>query len=383
MILPKFILNVGARDIFFSISRRNKCYTTFVKDSRKQLLPFVKMVHPDIYASESETIQKVNMHCLQSLNELWDCIEFNVMKCLGTKKIDDVSNSRKIVLAQKFKNEYNVSFYRRLFKSQGASEEKVKVEIVHYEAKIVVPKLLLGSTDVQFTEKRFTVCLKLLLQQHGKLYRLADLQDTWTSGSTTSDNDDVTDERIKPGSVPSKQGLYTAIFERLVQRQRFSQASKGSGELNQILSREKRDRDLYSGYYAKGKKEKIIMADQLAIERRIVEVANFLQNNVMVNDSVPAHLQMKAMEHLRMFLLKSGGILNFHVETWQNVFFILVTHNDCKESNKSQSKRNIFKYELKENNFHAVYIPLDFKARALRDFLFEELPNTSIPVDFV
>ena len=179
---------------------------TFV---RKDIIPLIKQLHPDLLSHCSMEIKQQNMSCIQNLNDLWDTLECNIEQY-------NCRQSTSITLQRPFRDKYdltcyltpiiddeggNVKRYARLTKTRkkgdmidanimtvdtvdDSFDDRFKLPLQH-----IVPTCLCKKHIIN--EKLFQKSIESILLQQHELFNLAGLQSPWLFSDDESDADDV------------------------------------------------------------------------------------------------------------------------------------------------------------------------------------------------
>lgn len=286
---------------------------------KKLVLPLIKKIHPDACVNESAEIQKANLICLQTLNELSDklaSVETGVLN-----KTSTVSVLKPLTAA------YALSFY-----CSGESEGPLK----RHAVVLSIPQEFTSAQNVSLQKGR-----KALRNLYVGL--LGVLRTAGVEHSTTID-DESTGVHEKKDDMSAYAGNIN-ISEKTLEDFDFDR--KMFDRVTNIVTTGGNSSSLFTIPDRKNQK----------IPRAVIaSVDKFIYNgNVLVKELSPDE-EIKAISRLREFLVDYSLLLNFHPGSWRKVFFIL-----C-QSRKKFVRRS-------ELGGEYLLIPSNFKHRALLEFL--------------
>jgi hypothetical protein len=131
-----------------------------IEETRKNLLPLIRMIHPDLFVQEATEIQKTNLLSLQNLNELWDGLE------LISAKVIKESASQLININSPLKDVYDVSFFCRTNNVTEINDSNNTIEKMKFV--ISIPKSL--QNNIKINSFSFFNAIELILSQHNQLF---------------------------------------------------------------------------------------------------------------------------------------------------------------------------------------------------------------------
>jgi hypothetical protein len=174
---------------------------------RKDLIPFIKLIHPDHFLSHSPDIQRENMKFLQSLNEMSDCLQSISQK---------YHQSESVEINQPLMKTYLFSFYVKVSSTSAVTtetensgshnngESKEKPEITENDFRkvklfLTTPSAL--STRSHLTQARYKTLVKQFLSQLGQLFELVQLPSPWkkmkgAEGTELDEEGDLSSPRV-------------------------------------------------------------------------------------------------------------------------------------------------------------------------------------------
>jgi hypothetical protein len=150
------------RGIYFQIIRRN------VTTLRKDLISFIKRIHPDHFHHTSSSIKQTNLIFLQSLNELTDSLQLLSQQ---SEKLSSVEVNQPLL-----KN-YIFKFYVKMSSLNEQEAEEKNEELKEVKLLITTPISL--STRARLTKSQYDTALMKLLKQMGELFHSVNLPNPW------------------------------------------------------------------------------------------------------------------------------------------------------------------------------------------------------------
>ena len=405
--------------------------------NRKDLIPLVKFLHPDLLAQYSERVRLQNITCIQNLNDMWDTMETNIEACEryeGNKSFD---------IRAPFRKEYDLTCFLRMPKRSssdgGSSDALYKTTFV-----LKVPETMCKKQTI--TTKNFASGLDIILLQQGKLFDTAGLKNPWlerlAAAAEAAEEERSAAERrdIAPSEVAASkeeeagvlQALTGHMFDRLVlkntkysglraesnrvpsSRSNFSGSSNSSdyermfsGGVGKVrYDRSNASSDLVFGGNRRGGR----VSSRRSETRRYFEdeVDAFLRKgNVMVLP-MPVQDEFAAVQRLRLCLLDYGDVLNFSIDRWHRVVVLLhqeqpLLQQKHQEQQSAASESGVNQtastataavtgkskkyaqvgaaegYTVEQkSNVYILRVPFDFKMRNLLQFAGRNLPAAQI-----
>lgn len=300
---------------------------------RKELIPLIKRLHPDLMAHHSEAVKKLNMNCVQNLNDLWDTLETNVQATIGK----NVMFGLDIKVA--FRTSYDLTCF--LKKSEdGESVENAK-RVKQYPMIVHIPEALCKRQSI--SHKVFMSSIDLILQQQGMLFEAAGLGNPWKKAVVLREvNEMPTVDGQRPVEELSSE-LETKLFERwLIKNSRLSgitsrfDRKKRSNYSRVFSSQHSRNAaTLESGLFGNRRAQEAMFAD---------EVDFYLKAGNVVVAPMAVHEEFAAVKQLRQFFIDYGDVLNFGTGRWHTVYVMLHGYSGAQ---KFQSKARQAKLQLK------------------------------------
>jgi hypothetical protein len=343
---------------------------------RKLAFPFLKLVHPDFFSGESEEVRNVNLVCIQNINEIWDSIE-----CIDNDIKEKSGNV--IYLVAPFRNEYQMMCYVR---NQENSRD-VQLRLVDF--KLMVPDALCRKQQLLKTVAATEV--QLILVQLGQLFQRAGLTDPWlhmsarkgrasrqhvgaSAGTSSSSRGDSTVDDVLFGRY--KSDIDYALFERMLQR---SAHQNGAAEAITLL-------------FTKMSGSRSFQENRKTDKLRVNEIDNYLRNGNLMMLGVPLGSELNVLKRFRLFLLEYGLLVNFSVDTWKDIHFILVQQpphlssktahvvaaalHPPKEETIKEKQQPSYAF-TSEPPVYMLQIPANFKVKQLLEFLRVNIPACS------
>jgi hypothetical protein len=297
---------------------------------KKMLFPLIKKIHPDSCATETPAIQRTNLLCLQTLNEM--------IEKLKTVEREIQTGSSTIDISSPPKSVYALKFYIASDEGKAIAEHNIVMQVPRDFTVVQSISIGIGRKAL----KSLYVSIFAVLRTAGVA---ADLQIPNAEESNEQENNTpeeegshLTDMKVTEQTL-QEYGYDRIMFERMTNMARY-----GSGD---------RFAPLFTMPERKNQKVPRYVKDAVEVYLR--------QGNVLVRHLTPAE-ELPAIERLREFLIDYSLLLNFHPGGWRKVYFIL---------NKKKSK-----YTLKHKaGGDFIIIPANFKHKALLEFIRVNMPK--------
>lgn len=214
--------------------------------TRRELIPLIKLLHPDLLGHCSDEIRQQNMSCIQNLNDMWDTLEANVESVAGKSLVNGLD------IKVPFRSSYDLTCYLKggmAAESTGQSQE-VSGEYDRKEPTMTIQPFIVRIPEdlckrQSVSQKVFTNGVDRVLLQQGLLFVHAGLENPWTKLDTTrtsgkglnDSREDQTKEEVLGGE------LELHLFERWYTKarhqrdvERNSADRKGRSNLSQAFN---------------------------------------------------------------------------------------------------------------------------------------------------
>lgn len=205
---------------------------------RKDIIPLIKQLHPDLLSHCSVEIKQQNMSCIQNLNDLWDTLGSGIDQYNGRQ-------STSITLQKPFRDKYDLTCYLSPISNEDHDGNRSKLGNVRPKKKIdtmgkdhhhdhnrfkmplhhIVPSCLCKKQIIH--EKLFQSSIESILLQQHKLFNLAGLQSPWLFSDEPDDKDHnptgggVMYTLDQGGMKPSKDDNFSAEEIAWIERRMF------------------------------------------------------------------------------------------------------------------------------------------------------------------
>lgn len=397
-----------------------KLATVAVKSSqlselnRKDIIPLFKYLHPDLLMDYSNDIKSANMSCIQNINDLWDTLQinldgFNKKDAIDCSIIKILSQRKLVDIQHPFRESYDLTCYLERYLNTNPNNVRDTKSNVHelHKCIIKIPESLCKKQSISF--EIFQTSIKTILIQHGKLFELAGLTNPWQLYYPNHPHHHTKEQILK------SQTTATATFKSFNKKfmncnhNSSSRISNSSidGDLGELESRlfdkwmiKNNQHSLTNSLNSKNLQSifgnnqitKRTKSDGMLLNTEIIDL--YLKNGKVMITPMDATEEFKAVKHLRSFLIDYADVLNFTLDRWQFVTFILHRHNKNSDNlkqpintNKDQDKDIMnekdlyqskgFKIEQKEKYF-IVTVPHLFKIKIILEFLGKYLPHAKL-----
>ena len=365
-------MRAACKQHFLYLGRVNKRYSHSF--NRKDLIPLIKFLHPDLLAGYSNRVKAQNMSCIQNLNDLWDTIEGNVGS--GRTYTDSLD------ITIPFRAQYDLSCFLKAKTVEGEPDTAPVGALRKTHFVVVTPEELCKKQCL--TKKKFMGNLRSIMQQQGQLFKHAGLDNPWitiAAGTTATDGGgvgkDLDEEEEKNRrrargrgdvkgdslavSAEEMSELDLMIFERLVVKNAAleftastlsrmdrnntkaesssgSRSSKKNSRTGSYLNRLEQEESDYQHLFSssvnrRSKFSQKPLRDRVTfglngahVEYFKNDVETYLKvGNVMVQESnsMSKAEEFTAVQNIRQFLLDFADVLGFTLLKWHRVVILL------------------------------------------------------------
>lgn len=305
----------------------------FFSNSRRNIIPAIKCIHPDKFSLESNEVQSINMRCLQTLNEIWDMIDE-----LENSIHDKDNGPKEIKVLSSWKSSYVLNcFYR------PCSNKNKNMEEIYF--KLRVPNSLLDRKVISIADASNS--LNNLFVQFGIYLTILELDNPW--GKTSSINDQA--------KMPISDNYHESISHL---RQRILEASLkfNMKSLNVGIFSNESDRQ-------KNRPDKKLQHFKNKIR---IDVVTYLRMGNVKLKNIDLHEELDLLLKFQEFLIEFGPYLSFDLKNWRFVFFIIYDENIDVEMKKK------YQVTIIEKNKYIIEVPKSFKTKILLKLLHDQIP---------
>eukprot|EP00128_Syssomonas_multiformis_P008223 Colp12_sorted_trinity150504_noHs@17817 len=358
--------------------------------NRKELIPLIKQIHPDLSAHLADSIRAQNMNCIQNLNDMWDTLESNIDYATGRNQAFGID------VKFPFRSQYDLTCF-----ISPKSETETNVKPVKISYTLNVPDSM--SRKQSITQKQFSQSIQLILNQQGRMFELAGLKNPWEAAMETrsSGSPNPSMQKGKDGSIGFSSELETFIFEKWVAK---NNKHNRIGALDNKHGRS----DYHQMYHRDPKRRsKSASLDNLFGNNRRAQEAFFedeadaflRHGNVVVAD-LSAKDEFLAVKRLRKLLINFGDVLSFSFDRWRAVYIMLYQYggaeryvsgalsctgsaaesagaDDQGSDEAAEGLISVYNggYVLETHgNQYILRVPHDFRTKHLLEFTGRELP---------
>lgn len=312
-------------------------YSRYFSSIKKNVLPIIKQIHPDLFAKESEGIRSDNLLFLQQLNELVERID--------QMQVDNLPNNG-LTVRYPFAVCYDFRFHIRVRKSNILSKCVLSVR---------APTELTKKT--QLSHKIALREIRTFLANLGVIHTTIGLENPWTNFY----DDDTSSKHDNPNLNFRKDPNCIMVDDMMVRKEIY----KKIGE-EMIATRGLRGRvHLEEG--------SDLSVRQLLL---IPEVDGYIRNGNVLVMNMSLEEELVAVSTMREFLIESGSMLNFSFRRWYKVLIIIdgkrvmPTRSSSKNGTIVQS---VFDCEIFEERY-LVTVPKKFRQSLFLRYLADKLP---------
>lgn len=201
--------------------------------TRKELIPLIKLLHPDLLGHCSDEVRKQNMSCVQSLNDMWDTLEANIESLVGkslTNGLDIKVPFRPLYdLTCFLKDASPAATDTRENETEASTNhtEADSIQMVKMPFVIRIPEDLCRKQSVSY--KVFSSGIDRVLIQQGLLFMHAGLDNPWKSAAAMGQDGSRSKahRNEEEGQNALSGELELQLFERWMSRSSLQRDAEG------------------------------------------------------------------------------------------------------------------------------------------------------------
>eukprot|EP01038_Epipyxis_sp_PR26KG_P009037 gene9037-12183_t len=342
-----------------------------MKLDKKVLIPLFKIVHPDLFAQEAVNIPRVNSLCVQTINDLWNCIESTykeIEQSENRKNKNQLSNVYiPFRISESFRSFYDMSCYYRS-SSNKIDHDKSDQKIIFADFKIHTPQLLCNKQETDYLKAK--VAIKNILNQQGQFMQRIGLDNPWSNLNNNNNNNECVDSDTNDSTnnmfnidskvvAYMKSGVHAHIFERILINEHHINNIYAGSNIHKIMS----------------KKQKYNYEARLN-----AEIDTFLKSSVRIHNLNDPVSEFEAVKRFRFFLSEYGEMVHFSNMNWKHIIIVLCGPTSEMITRKQQN--SLFSVEVINKKYTVFKIPSNAKYGKIVDFLHNNLPfMRSLPFD--
>ena len=331
--------------------------------TKQALLPFIKLIHPDMFALATPQVKVANLRCVQTVYELWEA--------LGT--IEQGSAGKDVSLPKPLKPAYELTCYVR--GGKGAEPQRVAFTLQ-------TPSALTRQQSLSVSIARNA--LRQVKKQLSNYFISAGAPDVLPASKLDEiedgDGDDGrgrTIDALFPTPSPRQAKTLNAQLDAIVFDRHVS-ARHHSAPYSSILS---------SSPYPSARS----LAQKRTTKLLDSHVQSFMRSSQLLVRGLAPEEELAAVQRLRQFLLDYGQVLGFSHAAWGSVVLMLHKPDDAAKpkpagaagdetkeaSHERVLARKGFQCDKRSDGYFLVHIPHRFRDGDLLEFLRLSLPMTS------
>lgn len=366
------------------------------RPERKQMFPFIKIIHPDFCARETVEVKQANLVCIQNINELWDLID------KLQEKLERNSAAESIDISAPFRPIYKIACFvpsekkdpgRKIHAGElgdkdGSDDDAVYGIKGESDLRRVEIDLIISPTLCQRqTVEKYLIfrSLSSIFAQQGKLLEMVGIPNPWPEhfvhgptggGSTVGRNSSVAASADADAKffAEHKAKIDAALFERLLSR--HSRQSESASSFSSLFVDSYRAKSHHTPHRSAGSSCGSRVSSTEAFMNEVDSY--FTMGNVLLQD-VSMEKELEVLKKLRQFLLDYGTLLNFRIDQWKNIIIVLKMHPTNNSSGKQRQTAATSKYSCIADDPRYVFtIPTNFKAHILLESFRVNLPSAKI-----
>jgi hypothetical protein len=314
--------------------------------SKVNLLPLIKKIHPDFFANETKEIQKTNEECIQNIQELNGQVE----TLLGS--ICSHSPEVTIVVNPPFRRKYTFELYVR--DTLDGKEELSGILLV-----FVTPSSLVSETSQKVGNVKKS--LLILLQNYKKLWISLNLtadfpwQHILDASPNTTDSSSRSAESLNVERIfGKKESIIEEAFDRAFKKSSLSfyQSRLQQSPIQQPIKR--------------FGKQSGSLQYKMMLKSLEMEIDSFILHKLKLLNGTNEQVLQKVSK-FRDFLLNHAPLVNFSLETWQDITILL--YEATKEQTEPFYEMKQIQLPESKKTSTLLKIPTSFKTKELISFL--------------
>lgn len=300
--------------------------------SKQTLFPFIKLVHPDLFALHGAKIRMTNLACVQTIYELFEGLEEIERKTSSTGYQQDILIQRPLKVA------YELTCYLRSTE-QAAASPPPPPRPINFTFRPPMPLTRphsISSQDIQKSLHHVNLSLSSFFADVGLETVLPLTNPSTTSPSEGPDSPIPTLSTRQLHSLSSS--LDCIVFDRSVSARHFGPVSS-----------------LRVGPYPPSHS----FAGKRSVQRLQAEVSKFIASGRVLVQGLEVGEELAGIERLKQFLLDYGEVLGFSSAAWGDVVLVLYlpAHTVTKNNGGIVCETR--------DGMVVVKVPVGFKSRAL------------------
>ena len=321
---------------------------------RRDLAPLIKRIHPDMFAQESGQIQKTNLACLQTVNEMIDAIEVIQAICKNSvEENNSNSTTRMVEISSPLSKQYALScyVYQTSLSSLHTVNNQQQQQQQQHQHSVKLSQVIL-QTPVELCDRQrlpITVIehnIQRFMQQLGPLHTFAGIPNPFVNESQNGDrtiptaNTNTNQQRYSRNTT-FLDDVSSEVFRKLQQHADVRAFEANIRHQNRLPTAE-----VFNTSSAQNRRSR--MRDRKILWKRTAEeVDAFVANGgVLVSGELTVAEEFDAIKRLRHFLQDFGSDINFDRSSWKSVVIIINNHNSTGEKCVIQCIHENDKYVL-------------------------------------
>jgi len=339
--------------------------------AKQALLPFIKLIHPDMFALAAPQVKVANLRCVQTVYELWEALGH----------VEQSSVGKDFTLPKPLRPAYELTCYVR--GGEGAEPQRVVFTLQ-------TPPALTRQQSLSVSVAR--IALRQVKKQLSGYFIAAGAPEVLPvpkPDETEYGDGDGGDDGSRGRSLDS-------VFPTPSPRQ----AKSLNAQLDAILfDRHVSARHHSTPYSSILSSSPYPSARSLAQKRTTklldAHVQSFMRSSQLLVRGLAPEEELAAVQRLRQFLLDYGQVLGFSHATWGSVVLLLHKPDGAKPSGAAGAAagegekdaasaqheqvlaRKGFQCDKRSDGLFLVHIPHRFREGDLLEFLRLKLPMTS------
>lgn len=313
--------------------------THVVAYTKRALLPFIKLVHPDIFARQRDEVKRANLACVQNMNELWDT--------LGGIEKQTLTGGSSVFIRTPLKPVYDLYCFAKFSSESETRSVAMTLRPPHELTKQ-------HSISVADARRALATMMKPMISFFSKVGVSRDalpFSDREEAGVISSGKQRCADSSSRDGAMSPRQPsspMDAIVFDRAV-------------STHHHLRRFRPNPTTFSS------------------QTLLAQCEGFLRSGHVLVSGLVIEEEQAALDKLKCFLLNYGDVLNFSCTSWADVMVVLTKPLESKIC-AGQSRFGNGRYECKAYEgrpLRILSVPHDFREKEFLAFLCRAMPNTN------
>ena len=309
---------------------------------RRCLGPLIKKMHPDMFVQQNDEVRRVNLVCLQVMNEMLDSIELIQTQCTQRNKGNVSTPLHTVDMRSPLSAQYSLNCY--FHQKPGTGKSTVRL------VRVVM------MTPLELIRRQLVPIAVIKQSIHAFLVQLAPLHDCAGLSNPFTDEVPIKDNNIRECAPVNINGTvmddWTANHIAILQQQVDVRAFEASiRRLNHMQTASVFDTSRSLAMHAQRRERKLQW-------RRINEEVDVFVSSggVLMSGDITLAEEFDAVQRLRKFLQDFGADVRFDRCSWSRVVVVVVRSSPGIAGQGCNNEFNVIRC-MQENDKYLLLVP--------------------------